>query len=200
MKTPITRRNAQEIISLLDFCFRKGVLSAYEVGNDWQVKDWYDERLGNWSYGMVDYPDEEFDWRRWRFFLLKWCRENRLSMTTYELIDGVRVVQGMSYVLLLMTMRFYLLGVKEWLEYPNGAALAIFRSRRKQRWSNKVPEHMKNMKNDDFISLIQEFSYEFRSNPVGDVAKLKQNAFTSFEMAMWTMTRRLHAKIIRNTK
>lgn len=195
MTSPITHKSALDVVRLLDFCYKKGVIDACGVEDDLAVQDWLDATHKKGKYGLVDFPDEECDWKRWRFFLLRWCRENKLSKLGFDYIDGIRKVSGFEYVIIPMTMRFYLQGVKEWLEYPNEMGIALFKSRYRQRWTNKVPKNMKNMKTDDFISLIQEFIYEFRQFPMDEMTDLRDSALDNFEYAMWQMTRPRNAKI-----
>ena len=195
MKSHITHRSALDIIRLLDFCYRKGVVDACHVEDDLAVRDWVDGMYRSGRYGLVEFPDEECDWKRWRFFLLRWCRENRLSKLGFDYIDGIRKATGFEYVIIPMTMRFYLQGVKEWLEYPNEMGLAVFKGRVRQRWTNKVPTNMKNMKTDDFISLIQEFIYELRQSPMAEMKDFAPSALDNFEYAIWQMTRPRNAKI-----
>lgn len=195
MTSPITHKSALDVVRLLDFCYKKGVIDACNVEDDLAVQDWLDATHKKGRYGLVDFPDEECDWKRWRFFLLRWCRENKLSKLGFDYIDGIRKVSGFEYVIIPMTMRFYLQGVKEWLEYPNGMGIALFKSRYRQRWTNKIPKNMKNMKTDDFISLIQEFIYEFRQFPMEEMTDLRDSALDNFEYAMWQMTRPRNAKI-----
>lgn len=195
MKSPITRKSAPEIIRLLDFCYKRGVIDASEVEDDLAVRDWVDSIHKSGRYGLVGFPDEECDWKRWRFFLLRWCRENRLSTLGFEYIDGIRKPTGFQYIIIPMTMRFYLQGVIEWLEYPNELAMAVFKGRARIRWTNRVPRNMKNMKTDDYISLIQEYIYELRQYPMAEMKKLANSTFDNFEYAMWQMTRPKNAKI-----
>ena len=195
MTSKITRASAPEVIRLLDFCYKKGVVDAAAVEDDLAVQDWLDAMHKQGKYGLVDFPDEECDWKRWRFFLLRWCRENRLSKLGFEYIDSLRKVSGFEYVVIPMTMRFYLQGVKEWLEYPNELGLVLFKSKYRQRWTNKVPQTMKVMRTDDFISLIQEYIYELRQYPMEEMVDFPSSNYDNFEYAMWQMTRPRNAKI-----
>lgn len=195
MTSKITRASAPEVIRLLDFCYKKGVVDAAAVEDDLAVQDWLDAMHKQGKYGLVDFPDEECDWKRWRFFLLRWCRENRLSRLGFEYIDSLRKVSGFEYVVIPMTMRFYLQGVKEWLEYPNELGLILFKSKGRQRWTDKVPQTMKMMRTDDFISLIQEYIYELRQYPMEEMVDFPSSNYDNFEYAMWQMTRPRNAKI-----
>ena len=196
MKSSITQSSAREIIRLLDFCYKQGVVDACEVDDNLAVKEWFDDTYKRGKYGLVPFPDDECDWKRWRFFLLRWCRENRLSKIGFEYIDGIRKPAGFEYLIIPMTMRFYLQGVKEWLEYPNEIGIVLFKSKWRQRWTNKVPDTMKNMRTDDFISLIQEFIYELKQYPMEEMQEpFPKSNFDNFEYAMWSMTRPRNAKI-----
>lgn len=195
MRSPITRKSAPEIIRLLDYCYKRGVVDASEVEDDIAVQDWYDTIHNSGRYGLVGFPDEEYDWRRWRFFLIRWCRENRMSNLGFSYIDTLRKVSGFWYVIIPMTMRFYTLGVKEWLEYPNELDIELFKAHTRLRWSDRVPAAMKKMKTDDFISLIQEFIYEFRQYPMLEMKNFPPKSLDNFEYAMWQMTRPRNAKI-----
>lgn len=195
MTSKITRASAPEVIRLLDFCYKKGVVDAAAVEDDLAVQDWLDAMHKQGKYGLVDFPDEECDWKRWRFFLLRWCRENRLSRLGFEYIDSLRKVSGFEYVVIPMTMRFYLQGVKEWLEYPNELGLVLFKSKYRQRWTDRVPQTMKTMRTDDFISLIQEYIYELRQYPMEEMVDFPSSNYDNFEYAMWQMTRPRNAKI-----
>lgn len=186
MRSPITKRNGTDLLRLLDYCYKRGVVDAHEVGDNYAVQEWYDEMLHSGRYGLVGFPDEEFDWKRWRFIIHKWARENRFPRNCTDYISEIRRIHGMQYVILPMSMRFYLMGVCEWLEYPNELAISMFKSCDYSRWSNKVPDHMKKMRKDDFILLIQEFVYEFNQHPSGDIEKLGWNALSDFAVAMWT--------------
>lgn len=193
MKSPITRRSAPEIIRLLDFCYKRGVVDACEVEDDIAVEEWYRSMIGSGHYGLVCMEEEECDWKRWRFFLLRWCRENRLSSLGYNYIDGIRKPTGFLYLIIPMTMLFYLLGVKEWLDYPNPLGMAIFKSKVRMRWPKD--SLIKNMKNDDYISIIQEFIYKLRKNPMVEMKKIQPSTYDNFEIAMWQTTRPEHEKI-----
>ena len=195
MISKITRKSAPEIIRLLDFCYKRGVVDACNVGDDLAVQDWICDTHKKGKYGIVEFPDEECDWKRWRFFLLRWCRENSMPRLGFDYIDGIRKVSGFEYLIIPMTMRFYLQGVKEWLEYPNELGMVMFKSKPKQRWTNKIPKSMKNMRTDDFISLIQEFIYELRQYPMEEMLDFPASNYDNFEYAMWQMTRKVNGKI-----
>jgi hypothetical protein len=193
MKSPITRRSAPEIIRLLDFCYKRGVVDACEVEDDIAVEEWYRSMIGSGHYGLVCMEEEECDWKRWRFFLLRWCRENRLSSLGYDYIDSIRKPSGFWYLIIPMTMRFYLLGVKEWVDYPNPLGMALFKSKIKVRWPKDST--IKNMRNDDYISLIQEFIYELRKSPMEEMKDFSSKSMDNFEIAMWQVTRPQYGKI-----
>jgi len=189
MRSPLNLKTAPEILRLFDSCFRRGVIEACEAEDDFAVKEWFDATFHQGKYGLVSFPEESFDWKRWRFMLLRWCREERMSTLGFDYIDGIRKVSGFQYMVIPMTMRFYLMGVQEWLEYPNELAMAFFKTNRKIHWSDKVPKFMRAFRKEDYIAYIQEFIYEFQNFPMEEMHKLGPKAMVDFEMVMWQITR-----------
>ena len=187
-KSPINRKTAPEIIRLLDFCYKKGVVDAFELEDDGLVRDWYDEIKGSGRYSLVGFEDEKFDWKRWRFFLMRWCRDNRLKSLGYDVVDNIRKVCGFVYVIIPMSMLFYMDGVRAWLDYPNEIGLALFKQSVRQKWEKGWPP-TRTVKNDEYILQIQEHIYELRNHPMSGMENLADKNLDNFEYAMWQMTR-----------
>ncbi len=86
-----------------------------------------------------------------------------------------------------MTMRFYLMGVEEWLEYPNPLNVELFKHTKKIHWK-QVPSHLKNMTTGDFLSLLQDFIYERQKMHLdGDLTEAQ---YDGFSRAMYRYTRK----------
>ena len=194
MKSPITRKSAPEIIRLLDICYKRGVIDACEMEDDYAVKDWYDCMKDGGRYGLVGFQDEKCDWRRWRFFLIRWCRDNRLTSLGYGCVDSIRTASGFVYVLIPMSMKFYMMGARDWLKYPNDIGMALFKATPRQKWEKDWPPS-RMMRNDDYILQIQEFIYELRNRPLDGMKNVTERALDNFEYAMWQMTRPKGGKI-----
>ena len=86
-----------------------------------------------------------------------------------------------------MTMRFYLMGVEEWLEYPNPLNIELFKHTKRIHWK-PVPSHMRNMTTQDILSILQEFIYERQKMSLEN--DLTECQYDSFARAMWAFTRK----------
>lgn len=181
--SPINRTSAPNIIRLLDYCFKKGVQEASEFEDDYTAKEWLEEKLSTGGYGLLSEDSVDFDWKRWRFTLYRWCRDRRLNSLAENYIDKIRTYQAtFAFAILPITMRFYLMGVQEWLEYPNGLNMALFKQNQKIHWK-PMPKHLVKLTTNDYISLIQEFVYERIG--MGFEGDMIQSRYDSFAFAMW---------------
>jgi hypothetical protein len=161
-----------------------------ELGDDYAAMDFLERHKADGGYGLV-YDDEKFDWRRWRFVLERWCREFRLGSVGETYIDSMYVRtlsrRNFLFAIIPISMRFYLMGVEEWLDYPNPAGAEIFRNTRKIHWK-PVPKHMRIMTTPDIRSYVQEFIYERQKMAIeGD---LSDTQYDDFSRALWKMTQK----------
>ena len=142
-KLPLNRTTAPQVIRLFDSCFKRGVLDAMSQDDDYGVAEWLDRHKTAGDYGLV-YDDENFDFRRWRFTIERWAREDRLGSVGDTYLSSMYLRKKNNtflYAVLPMTMRFYMMGVEEWLEYPNPLSLEVFRATRKIHWITVVEFH-----------------------------------------------------------
>ncbi len=183
MRSPLNRTTAPQLIRLFDYCFKQGVIDACNYEDDYFVREWYETKLKSGSYGVLHEPDDDFDWKRWKFTLYRWCRIGRLGSITDSYVSRVHCFKNtFLFAILPITMRFYLEGIAEWLEYPNPTNTVYFMSNKKIHWK-PVPNHLKIMKTDDFISMVQQFVYERQAmNKQGD---LTTRQYDSFATAVW---------------
>ena len=184
---PLNRQSAPQVIRLLDYCFKKGVIDAYEANDDYAVKEWLDARKADGGYGLLSEPGTPFDWRRWRFTLFRWCRLCSLARAGEGYIDMIRNRHQFLFAVIPLSMRFYLLGIEEWLAYPNSLNMAIFKQTSRIHWK-PMASHLRKMKTDDYISYVQEFIYERVSMALED--DLTPAQYDSFCTALWKYTRK----------
>ena len=196
-RSPLNRTTAPVVIRLFDYCFKQGVLDACAVEDDYLVKEWLDRRKQDGSYGLLSDMDTEYDWKRWRFTLFRWCRIAKMTTLGENYIDMIRKHSNFLFCVLPISMSFYLMGVEEWLEYPNPTNTALFKQKNKIHWK-PVPDHLKNITKDDFISYTQEFTYERQKlhamaaeNEDEETFKkdASDNAYNEFCTALWALTR-----------
>lgn len=189
MKLPLNRTTAPQVIRLFDACFKHGVLDACAYEDDYYVREFLTKHKSAGDYGLV-HDDENFDWRRWRYILERWCREDRVGTVGETYIGSMhmqRYIKTYMFAVIPMTMRFYLMGVEEWLEYPNPYDRELFKQTKKIHWK-LVPKHLKVIKTCDFLSYLQEFIYERQNMHLqGD---LSESQYDSFSRAMFALTRK----------
>lgn len=188
MKCPVNRTTAPNILRLFDYCFKQGVKEAMDMEDDYAVKEWVERREENHDYGLLSEPGEGFDWKRWRFTLYRWCRENRLNTIAENYIDRLRVFQGnMTFAIIPISMQFYLMGVGEWLEYPNPLAWAIFSTQAKIHWK-PLPKHLKRMNAPDIVNIVQGMVYKRVS--AGIEGDMTDRQYNDFALALWRGTQK----------
>lgn len=185
---PITNARCHQIIRLFDYCFKQGVLDASEVDDEFVTNDWLDARRENHDFGLLTDPDGKYDWQRWRFTLLRWCRLAGLRKLGEEFIDGIRNKRVFTYVIFPMSMRFYLLGVQEWLWYPNHANIEYFKHNGKIHWKDFEGSPYQKISTHDWIVYMQQFTYE--AMDFDDAIGVPHSYWDGFTQAMWLGTRR----------
>lgn len=201
MRSPLNTTTAPQVLRLFDYCFKQGVLDACDLGDDYEARDWLNERKEDGGYGLLSDKDTPYDWRRWRFTLFRWCRNAHIGSVGETYIDGIRTASNLLFCVVPIAMRFYLMGIEEWLEYPNSTNTLIFKQTPKIHWKPVAP-HLKKITKDDFISYIQDFVYErkkFHEKVKADWPEeiatpllnrdASYSAYDNFAKAMWTYTR-----------
>ena len=83
-------------------------------------------------------------------------------------------------------MRFYLLGIEEWLEYPNPTGIELFKKESKVHWK-PVDQKLRKITKNDLISYMHEFCYEYRRVPE-DKRKMSLTSFDGFSRAIHDLT------------
>lgn len=182
-RSPLNRSTAPSVVRLFDYCFKQGVEDAYALEDDFAAKEWMEEHLKNDTYGVLSDKDLPFDWRRWRFTLYRWCRIARLPSLADTYLNRLeRYRNTFAFSILHFAMRFYLMGVKEWLDYPNPANLAYFRQNNKVHW---IPceNYLRKMRISDFVSYVQEFVYERKDAAIEGDTWVKR--YDDFSQALW---------------
>ena len=188
---PLNRTTAKQTLLLFDICFKQGVFDAMYEEDDYAVKDFVDRHKSDGSYGLL-YDEEDFDWKRWRFVIDRLAREHNLRSLSEQYLNSPYIRKNSKNFMLAvlpMTMRFYLFGMEEWLEYPDpvGKGTVIFKSTPRMHWK-PMPKHMVIMNNVDLLSYLQEFIYERQKLKLEGDLTAKQ--YDSFSIAMYNLTRR----------
>lgn len=141
-------------------CFKQGVLDAYKIGDDYAVRDFVEKHKANWSYGVLGEPDD-YDWKMWRFSLYRWCRNYKLAQFAEQYLYEVKTFNYL-YCPIVFGMRFYLMGIEEWLDYPNPVGIERFRQDPMAHWKPAAFGGSKKLTKRSIIVEMQEIAYQYR--------------------------------------
>ncbi len=196
MRTPLNRSTAPTIIRFFDLCFKHGVIDAYVFADDYGAREFVQKHKEAWDFGVLGEPDD-FDWEMWRFTLYRWGRMNHFMKLAENYIYRITKKNYLWYILP-FCMRFYLMGIEEWIEYPDPSKIEIFKNENKVHWK-PVPPHLRKITTNDFISYMQEFAYEFRRSPLsqGEDRIMVTRTMDGYIQAIHDMTRKYGVKTIR---
>lgn len=196
-KDPLNRTTAPMIVRLFDLCFRHGVFHACAVEDDFQVREFIKKHEFAGTFGILG-DELEYDWQMFRFMLYRWARENRMRRLSEEYLIMVRK-KDYLWAVLPYCMWFYMLGMKEWLEYPSPQAIELFKTRTKRHWSPNAPSKLFTI--NDYVSYMHQAAYDFRRIPE-EQQPLSHNLIDSFCQAIFDMCRKyneLHNEKKKNT-
>lgn len=93
------------------------------------------------------------------------------------------------WYLLPFCMRFYLMGIEEWLEYPNPVAIERFKLNSRSHWAPQKNLSLQRITVNDFISYMQEFVYAYRRVPE-DKKTMNAGIMDGYCQAIHDLTRR----------
>lgn len=184
----LNRTTAPVVLQFFDLCFKQGVLDAYKYGDDYEARDFMDRHKEAWDFGVLGDP-EDFDWELWRFTLYRWARRHHFMKFSQNFIYRI-IRRNYLWYFLPYCMRFYLMGIEEWLEYPNPSKIELFKKEKKIHWK-PVESHLRKLMTCDYISYMQEFCLEYRRNPLSTEERAPMTASTmdAFCMAIHDLTR-----------
>lgn len=184
MKFLLDRAMAPHIIRFFDICFKQGVLDAYEYGDDMEAKSFLRARKEDWKFCTLTRENDQ-DWQTFRFTLYWWARRNHMSKLAEGFIFNLRT-KTPAWCFLIYCMRFYLMGVSEWLEYPNPLPLEIFKHHGKIHWDPN--ERVKKITKPDFISYMYDFALDYRAIPEAE-RPMSVITMDGFVKALFDLTR-----------
>lgn len=188
MIDPLNRANAPLIVRLFDVCFKRGVIDACELGDDYRAREFVRKHKESWTFGVVT-DDVDYDWQMFRFTLYWWSRRSRVSGLTSLAENYILFVRKKNHLwpLLPFCMRFYLLGIEEWLAYPNPVQVQLFKSQKKLHWDPNGPN--KTFTLPDYVSYLHEFTFDYTKLPE-ELQPINQSSLESFCEAIYTLTRK----------
>ena len=184
----ITRDNVKPLLRLFDHYYKKGVKDAIERHDDFYCRDFVEQMRSSKRFGFLDTP-YVMTWKDWRFYAYPECRKKKLTKAAIVL-DRIKTYTGHIAAILPMLMEYYLMGIKDWCEYPNSGKFVIFESTNYAKWSDKIKGRGFNAFYDEFlITIIERFHLE-----EGSEDALPKRAFDDLAELIWLLTRPLPKK------
>lgn len=189
MRQLLNRTSAPTVVRFFDVCFKQGVIDACVFADDYGAQEFLKQHREKWDFGILGEPDD-YDWEMWRFTLYRWARKHRYMKFSSDFIYRI-VNKTYLWYFLPYCMQFYLMGIEEWLEYPNPVKMEIFKGENRIHWK-PVERHLRKITTDDTISYMQEFCYNFRRSPLseGEDRVMNPNAMDAFCQAIHDLTRK----------
>lgn len=158
MKDPLSRSNGQSILRLFDVCFKRGVIDARNMCDDYAVSEFVSKHKYRFTFGVIGEP-EDIEWRSYRFVLYGWARGNGCSSIAENYVIMIRRLNYL-WCLLPYCMWFYLMGAQEWLSFPDSSRIELFKMENRIHWDPNNP--VKKFKRMDYVSHLHEAALAYR--------------------------------------
>lgn len=190
----LNRTSAPQILRLCAISFKQGVLDAYDLGDDYAAREFVDKHKPDWSYGVLGEPDD-YDWKMWRFSIYRACRYNNLTKFAENYLYEVKKYNYL-FCPIVFSMRFYLMGIEEWLEYPNPVNIERFKQETYIHWK-PVPAGAAKMTRNEILATMQDIAYDYRRLPE-EQQTVRAGVMVEFSSALFDLTRKIpvHKRII----
>lgn len=188
-QTIITRSVALNIISLADYCYRKGVEDAYNIADEGLAREFLEKVSKTGVYGFLNEDGYTMSWKEWTLRLMAKSRMTNWNgqMTRYFSLIGSKVNQNYLGAFIPISEAFYAKGVRDYIDNPHGCDFQLFQSKLRVFWTAKGLQNIKNRRYIDEIQLCA-FDLERRdeavwnSNTKYDATKLGAMTSKQYEM------------------
>lgn len=171
-------------LRFFDLCFKQGVIDACDHGDDIDAKAFLLERKEDWSFGLL--PIEgPIEWPTFCHELYWVARKHGMKTMAESYLFRIRT-KNYIWCLLPYCMRFYLMGVEEWLRYPSPVGIEVFKREKKTHWDPSSP--IKKITKPDLFSYLHGFEFEYRKlDP--EIAPVSETSMSNFIKALYDLTR-----------
>lgn len=187
INSPLNRTNARQILRMFDICFKQGVLDAYEFSDDYGAREFYDQHKAEWDFARLGDADD-YDAEIWRFLMYRWARKNSMKQFSESYIYKV-TRKNYLWCFLPYCMRFYLMGIDEWLSYPYSMNIELFKNEKNVHWRKMDKGESRKMDKGDFIAYMHEFALDYRRLP--EYKKfIATNTMDGYCKAIFALTRK----------
>lgn len=189
MRDPLNRSSAPQVIRLFDACFKQGVLDAHRVGDDFLAKEFIGKHKGEFTFGLLG-DGLEYDWQMFRFTLYRWARMYHLTNLAEAYILFIRS-KNYLWAMLPYCMQFYIMGIEEWLAYPNPSRISLFKANAKVHWDVNYP--VRKFSTADYVSYMHEIAFAYQRVPEEE-RPIQLSTLDGYCSALYNLTRKYVAE------
>lgn len=178
-----------QLTRLLDYAYKKGVVDASLVGDDFAIMEFLKRRKDPDTFGLLD-TTYDISWREWRFIVTRWAFSNRMSSFAEKYLM-VLTKPNYRMVPLVILQDFYTLGVWDWMENPNPMRIEVFKGRPHCHWGLVRGKALVRFTKEEKVSRTQEMIYDriHRIEERGTVPWISRISYEAFSSEFWLLTR-----------
>ena len=154
-QTIVTRQVALNIISLVDYCYRKGVEDAYRLQDEGLAREFIGKSAEVGVYGFLCEDSYTMTWKEWTLRLMAQSRITAWNghMVRYFSMLGNYINQNYLGCFVPISQRFYVDGVKDYTDAPHGCDFDAFKDKSRVRWTAKGLQNLNIRRYVDEIQL-----------------------------------------------
>ncbi len=185
MRDPLNRTSAPHVLRLFDACFKQGVLDACKLGDDITAREFISSHKDSFTFGLLG-DELEYDWQMFRFVLYRWARMYKLKALAENYILFIRS-KNYLWALLPYCMQFYLMGIEEWIAYPNPSRIGLFKANIKVHWDVNYP--VRKFTLPDYLSYMHEICFAYQRLP-DEEKQVSMSVMDGYCIALYNLTRK----------
>lgn len=165
----IDRSVALNTISLVDWCYRKGVEDAYRIGDEGLAREFLDKVSQTGVYGFLNEDGVLMGWKEWTLRLMAQARMTSWNgaMSRYLSLIGSRPNQNYLGTFIPVSQAFYAKGVRDYVDNRQQFDYALFQEKTRVFLSKRGLQNVNNRRYVDEIQLCC-FDLQRRDKEVWD--------------------------------
>lgn len=151
----IDRGVALSTVSLIDFCYRKGVEDAHRIGDEGLAREFIEKVSQTGVYGFLNDEGITMSWKEWTLRLMAQARMTSWNgaMTRYFSLIGSRPNQNYLGAFIPVSEAFYAKGVRDYVDNRQQFDYALFQEKTRVFLTAKGLQNVNNRRYIDEIQL-----------------------------------------------
>lgn len=151
----IDRGVALSTISLVDYCYRKGVEDAHRIGDEGLAREFLDKVSQTGVYGFLNEDGITMNWKEWTLRLMAQARMTSWNgaMTRYFSLIGSRPNQNYLGAFIPVSEAFYAKGVRDYVDNRQQFDYALFQEKTRVFLTAKGFQNVNNRRYIDEMQL-----------------------------------------------